>query len=352
MGSLVQIIVVVVLILVCIVLVYAVVQINADAAYMVTETNNLDDVHRYIALVQHNPFADATQHFRAADLHLRVDRNYTNALEEYFLARDMGIDDILILDRINEFPVQQFRHIHIDFRPREVDDIPDLVEWTEDTQNVHDHNINASIADSYRNIKKRVGSACVEIKDIIIYINETYKCADGERKHIPAAISILQRIREDNAHVMALRTSEKEFICTAFTRILVEPDPKKKQVMLENLVMNLSNCKEPGNDICTTGRVVRVMSSFTDMLDEAPDAGMLHTHQAIRNEIYTKAATIRDKELGMASPDDVKKYDLDDPDDKLKPLITQKIDSMLVEYAESLNPNQLESVRREILSAL
>jgi len=171
------------------------------------------------------------------------------------------------------------------------------IKWISDSQNVHDTNINNELRQNYEYIcSKNHDKFLWNINDMCNYFEHIYtsEFSNPEIKNISNALAMLEHININGSPlIIKLNVSEKEFMSHIFTKIFNESNHHKKKILFENLLLNLSDSYSNGKPVCVTGRISRVLSSFTDMEDEVPNLGMLKTKPAIRNEIFAKAANIR-----------------------------------------------------------
>jgi hypothetical protein len=231
------------------------------------------------------------------------------------------------------------------------------ITYINDAQNVHDSNINNNIRDQFNHIHKFNTNNDVVIwqyPTIIEYLDQTYRNAPEtkEVENINDAVAMLKHISKYDDTISKINMKESAYIEHIFSRIMAERDESKRSILLENLVANLKECYSGSNrPVCTTGRLTRVMTSFADIYGDG--VGVLKTIQVVKNEIYAKSASIRDRILEQTSPGLLEKYNDDIKDDEVIALIDQmkaEVNTMLNnDYAEFIQDDKiLQEIRLEI----
>ncbi len=240
--------------------------------------------------------------------------------------------------------------------------IEDRIQWKSDSQNVHDNNINNELYEGYKKIVlENRNNFLWEIPNIREYIQNIYsKEADSNELHnIQPAIHMLDYIYNRGAdNIMKLGTNERAFIGQIFTKIYNENDKQKRKNMMENFMLNLKDSYADGTPVCITGRITRIMSSFSDMDDENPLLGIFKTKPLIRNEILTKAAAIRNRIYESASDNIKNKYDnsitdrdTEDLENSMKAHISRMINTDYGDLEKS-DPKFIQTVVSEIENSL
>ncbi len=202
--------------------------------------------------------------------------------------------------------------------------IEDKIEWTSDSQNVHDSNINNELKHGFKKITESNKDAFLwNISDIENYFNHVYthEISDAETHNIKDSLKMLNYIKKKGASkIMKLGVSETNFISNVFTKMYCEEDAKKRKTMMENFLLNLADSYNKGSPVCITGRVTRVLTSFSDMDENNPTLGILKAKPVIRNEILMKAANIRNKIYENADREIKDKYDSGENDHDVRQL--------------------------------
>jgi hypothetical protein len=191
--------------------------------------------------------------------------------------------------------------------------IEDKITWTEDSQNVHDSNINNELKDQFDSIKKFNDTNDIYIwnfDDIICFIKDYSKeINDLDKKNIPDAIKMMEYINTHNCYVTKIDSGITLLMSHVFSYINTHEE-KKRKVMIENLILNLKESYKNGTPVCITGQVTRILSSIAD-IDETgsiPGLGILKSKTVIKNEILAKAGNIRNNIVKSYPEDTQKKY--------------------------------------------
>lgn len=226
-------------------------------------------------------------------------------------------------------------------------------DWQSDSQNVHDETI-------YKELKTQVNKVMEEnskIPDIqlhgydeaVTWLQVRYKNDPAKREEIDKVISVLN----NNYPVGNISGINEKDILTAVWQRTFDPDNiKTAQQIRESMGDAVLDCVERGHVVCISGRTSKIWQALA-RVDKDEDIGVLKTKQAIRNEIYQKAAKIVDDfvgENGSASQSLKESYSKNQNTEQVKELIEcmkQKIDDMRDEYSPYLNKQQLESVIEE-----
>lgn len=245
-------------------------------------------------------------------------------------------------------------------------DVPKKLEerviWISDSQNVHDSNINNALRDGYEQIKKENnGNFLWDINDIINYIQHIYsKESDFTELHnIEPAIDMLHYINTRGANnIVKLNTTEKDFVSNVFTKIYNEPEQQKRKTMMENFMLNLKESYGAGTPVCITGRITRIMTSFSDMDTNNPSLGILKAKPVIKNEIFLKAASIRNKIIDKADKETQDKYNngvydkcVEDLENNIKIQIKNMIHADYYKLVKE-DPKFIEGIIEEINASL
>jgi hypothetical protein len=131
----------------------------------------------------------------------------------------------------------------------------------------------------------------------------------AEIHNVEPALNMLNYINVQHApSITKIDASEKTFIGNVFTKIYNEKDKKRQKTLMENFLLNLKDSYGEGVPVCITGRTTRILTTFADMDNENPTLGILTSKPVIRNEILTKAASVRNKVLEEATPEIQRKY--------------------------------------------
>ncbi len=337
----------------------------------------------------------AIDHYRVGAVYLlnaqnprAAHRHFNNALTQIINGQVDTREAPFILDRIEDFrdhfvdfvdveelPLQRAMFAHFENQQRMVDQIkkakpaaaaiavddPEFKqktllsrqEWQSDSQNVHDAAI-------YEELKTQVSQVMNEnrkLKDIqlhgydeaVNWLRVRYKNDPAKQADIDKVISTLS----NDYPVGSIPNVKEKDILTAVWQRTFDPDNAKNAPQIREAMGDaVLDCVERGHVVCVSGRTSKVWQALA-RLDKDEEIGILKTKQAIRNEIYQKAAKIVDDfvgENGSASQALKEAYAKNDNSEQVKELIEcmkQKIDDLQPEYAALMNQQQLATTLEE-----
>ncbi len=260
----------------------------------------------------------AHYHFREA-LHQIIDGHTATAETPFILGRIGDFNDLFMdfPEIKEELPLQQAELAYYDRQMRQIrnieqkkkevkDDDPEFTQktllsrqdWQSDSQNVHDSTI-------YQLLKEQIDKVRDDnskISDIQIHgYNEAIGWVRSKLKHDPVKAREVEKVisvlNDDNpiGHLSGL--SEKDVITTVWQRTY-DPENKKNAAQIRDALCDaVMDCIENGHVVCMTGRTSKVWQALA-RLDKHENIGVLKTKQAIRNEIYQRAAKIVDDYIG------------------------------------------------------
>jgi hypothetical protein len=226
-------------------------------------------------------------------------------------------------------------------------------EWQADSQNVHDtaiyEELNAQI--------KKVRSDNEKIKDIhlhnydeaVNWLRVRYKSDPQKTASINKVIDMLNN---DYPVGVIPNVSEKEILTTIWQRTFDPNNTKNASQIREAMGEAVLDCVERDHVVCVTGRSSKMWQALA-RLDKDEEVGVLKTKQAIRNEIYQKAAKIVDDFVGAngsASQALKTAYSNNENTEQVREMvecIKNKIDDMRTEYKPLMNDGQLISILEE-----
>lgn len=187
----------------------------------------------------------------------------------------------------------------------EVKDVPN------DPQNVHDTEVNDELQAIFRKVVEKNNyepttpdsPRSVEEVRQAIYAHRFEKSSDRDN-----ALLIFEKM--NNPHVISKYEMPERDILFSVWRRVNSPENKENQEGLRNAFMDaLANSIDTNNygvnkEVCANGRCSRVLNSLT-LLDKDEDISRpIRTVEILRNEIFSKAHNIIQKELEK-SPQDV-----------------------------------------------
>ncbi len=226
-------------------------------------------------------------------------------------------------------------------------------EWQSDSQNVHD----AAIYEELKTQVNKVMNDNKHIKDIqlhgydeaVNWLRVRYKNDPEKRDAVDRVIST---INNDYPVGTIPNVREKDILTSVWQRTFDPDNAKNAPQIREAMGDAVLDCVERGHVVCVSGRTSKVWQALA-RLDKDEEVGVLKTKQAIRNEIYQKAAKVVDDfvgENGSASQALKESYNKNENTEQVKELIEcirSKIDDMREEYRPLMNEQQLVTVLEE-----
>jgi len=201
--------------------------------------------------------------------------------------------------------------------PSKPSKIEDKIRWEIDADNVHDSAMTEDIVKGFNRIMMDSpynATTRARMPEIINYVENSFKKESAEHHNVAGAVRMLNIIARDDRPIAALGgVRQSEFLGEVFGRIRRTEDETARRTMMENLVLNLKDCVgEDDSPVCIPGRIARIMSSFTDI---DANMGMLRSKPAIRNQLLSDAAAIRNRLIDAAPQAVQDKYNAGDEDD-------------------------------------
>ncbi len=318
-----------------------------------------------------NPRA-AHRHFNQALLQI-IDGQVDTREAPFILDRIDDFRDMFVnFVDVEELPIQRAMFTHFENQMTQINNIkkakpaissddPEFKqktllsrqEWQSDSQNVHDAAI-------YEELKEQINKISEENKKIpdiqlhgyeeaVNWLRVRYKNDPEKLAEIDKVLMVLN----NNYPVGNLPgISEKDVLTTVWQRSF-DPENKTNAAQIREAMGDaVLDCVERGHVVCVAGRTSKIWQALA-RLDKTEDAGLLKSKQAIRNEIYEKAAKIVDDfvgENGSASQTLKESYAKNENTEQVKELIEcmrQKIDSLREEYSSYIHTQQLEPILEE-----
>lgn len=315
----------------------------------------------------------------------RAHRHFQQALEQvingevdtreapYIINRiDDFKDHFFDFPEIEELPIQNALMAFIEQQQKQVNEVvkkkeaiaPDdpqflqkvLVgrqEWHSDSQNVHD----SAMYDMLKAQYDKTRSENMSLKNIQLHdYNEATQWLKVRYAQEPAKLQkielALKMIGRNEPVGCIPHTNEKDIITTVWQRSY-DPDNKDNAVTIrEALADAVADCVEGGFTVCMSGRTKKVWQALA-RLDKDPENGVLKSKEAIRNEIYQKAAKVVDDfigENGSASDALKEAYRKSDDTEQVKELVEtihKQIGELKNEYKSFLPDEQLDVIVKE-----
>lgn len=231
-------------------------------------------------------------------------------------------------------------------------------EWHSDSQNVHDSAMYTMLENQY----SKTRSENMTLKNIQLHdYNEAvqwlkirYAQNPDKLKKIEQALTVIGR----NEPVGCIpHTNEKDILTTVWQRTH-DPSNKENAVsMREALADAVADCVEGNSTVCMSGRTKKVWQALA-RLDKDPENGVLKSKEAIRNEIYQKAAKVVDDFIGdNGSASEVLKesYRKSEETEQVKELVEtihSQIGNISREYKNLVPDDQLNCIIKECQSVV
>jgi len=222
------------------------------------------------------------------------------------------------LDLINDIHDQYWTD-HADSTNQEEYYDPEI---TSDAQNVHDDNVQKELIEKYNRI--RLLSSGIAAPDIVDEILSSDRSMQDKEK----MVQIVNYIRNGTSYVDNFRDYESNIFENAWGRIFEIDDPEKQKIVKDSF---LTAVRESFNDeidapYCVTGRVSRILDSFTLVDPDPVISGVCLTDNIIRKEIFNRSYVILKEEVSKLPEDEQRVYsDITGDDDKKYDEVTDKL---------------------------
>lgn len=281
-------------------------------------------------------------------------------------------DHFFDFPEIEELPIQNALMAFIEQQRKQVNDVvkkkeaiaPDdpqflqkvLVgrqEWHSDSQNVHDSTMYSMLESQYNKTRSE-NMSCKNIQlhdynEAVQWLKTRYAQYPDKIQRIEQALKTIGK----NEPVGSIpHTREKDVLTTVWQRTY-DPDNKANAVAMREAIADaVADCVEGGATVCMSGRTKKVWQALA-RLDKDPENGVLKSKEAIRNEIYQKAAKVVDDFIGTngsaseALKDAYRKSEETEQVKELVETIHQQISNIKTEYAGLLPNEQLDVIVKE-----
>ena len=272
---------------------------------------------------------------------------------------------------VNDLPVQQAMMAHYNQQLQQIkhiekakeeikEDDPEFKQktllsrqdWQSDSQNVHDSAI-------YKILKEQVDKIKEENSKVpnLQYhgYDEAMNWLRTRYRNNPAKLEDIEKVaRTLNAnyvvgHMEGL--TEKDIITTVWQRSY-DPGNKDRAMQIRDALGDaVSDCVERGSVVCMSGRTSKIWQALA-RLDKDEEVGVLKSKQAIRNEIYQKAAKIVDDYVGtngsasQTLKDAYNKNENSEQVEELKECMKKQIAGLNDEYKDII-PEQISVIVAE-----
>jgi hypothetical protein len=180
-----------------------------------------------------------------------------------------------------------------------------------DAQNVHETNVVHELKNLYKHIKSRNLDEPQEqnqLEEIKNHINKSLVTDKTKSR----AMKTLNTMSQKN-YITSLDTTETEVLKDVWTRIKSPENEKNKDNLQETFIHSLADCIEPNwqgidHQVCVSGRVSRVLGTLTLLDNDTEISKPVKTTEILRNEVFSKAHNIIQKELKAADIDIANAY--------------------------------------------
>jgi hypothetical protein len=272
---------------------------------------------------------------------------------------------------ITELPIQQAMMAHFNQQMQQLkqvekkkieikEDDPEFVQktmlsrqdWQSDSQNVHDTAIYKILKDQVDKVRsencKIPNLQSHTYEEAINWLRIRYKNNKEKLSDIEKVAKTLN-MNHSIGHIDGL--SEKDIITAVWQRSYDPENKERANQIREALGEAISDCVERGSVVCMSGRTSKIWQALA-RLDKDDEIGTLKTKQAIRNEIYQKAAKIVDDYIGengsasQSLKDAYNKGETSEQVSELTECIKKQIEQLSEEYKEII-PDQLPMIIAE-----
>jgi hypothetical protein len=178
------------------------------------------------------------------------------------------------------------------FRPDNVRPVTNTI-YKADSQNVHDHSVVSIAKKNLEEISRENNSRDSPqktIEQIRQFILENEELTD---KQASDALLVIDKL--GTSKNSSFEKSEQEILVDVWNKISNEKDTTLKNNLSETLGKQLASAVEHGNIVCSTGKVIRILSVFDGVEDDKLES--VKPLWAIREEISNLASKTRDDHL-------------------------------------------------------
>lgn len=232
--------------------------------------------------------------------------------------------------------------------------------WKTDSQNVHDSAAYTEIEEQFLQVREE--NRNLPKKDLRNYDELTNwlrvkaaEKADDSSYKVDKVLSFLN----NNYPLKSIRgdVNEQDVIVNVWRRAHDPDNIGAKEQIKEAMLDSVVDCVEGDTVVCITGRTAKIWKSLAT-LDKNPKIGIIKTKQALRNEIFEKAAAIVAEHVGtdgLASEQLKNDYNNSENTAQVQDIIEVmrgKIDDLRPVYQGLLDKNQLDLVLAECKSAV
>ena len=223
------------------------------------------------------------------------------------LQRNIPDDQVLREHNIPNGPAY-----NVPIRPVPQQNIPNVVR--NDSQNVHDRQIQQAFSNGIQKLKKLNGynQHAIPQRDIVQQIEEYLRTSMDLPTDIKtkarATIGAMKTTNEPITAANGMR--ETEVLGLVWNRINAKENTKNIDNLKEAFARELADAASTGTPVCPTGRVTRALNALEGM-DTRDDVVRFRPKWALKEEIQGKAARVRDEVLQQATEEEQNAYNTD-----------------------------------------
>ena len=252
-----------------------------------------------------SPDAKITANLRLVELNR--DQAMKNMNRNVRVGRNPPDDQVLREHNIPNGPA-----FNVPVRPVPQQNIPAVVR--NDSQNVHDRQIQQAFSNSIHKLKKLNGynQRAIPQREIVNQITDYIRtCVDLPQNVKTRAIATIGVMGGQNETITAANgMREAEILGLVWNRIHAKENEKNVNNLKEALAHELADATVGGNPVCATGRVTRAINAL-EGTDRRDDIVRFRPKWALKEEIQGKAARVRDEILQEATEEERDAYETD-----------------------------------------
>ena len=237
--------------------------------------NNLNDINDYLTKNILDGF-NKNDLFKNQTINRTVNRTVANIVNNIPVIGN--INRILNTDEvINVIPIHNQNLPHIIYNN-------DFL----DPQNIHDCVINKTVKKSIENIKKDT-KITYNFNEIIDMFNIEIIKLDLSKNKLDNIKKVINSIRQDNTISMYNNMKSSELLKLVGNRIFNSDDENYKDTCINNLAIELNDCVENNNVVCSTGIFNRILNSL-NFIDKNVN---VKSSNVLNDEMMNKCSFIR-----------------------------------------------------------
>jgi len=227
----------------------------------------------------------------------------------------------------------------------------DSIQYTNDTQNVHDPKVNNDLRDTISKIKVDLDHN--EIAEIIKQVTQAVDDLADDNVKRNNAKQALSRFTGNS--ISTFECLDTEILAWAWRRCSHPMNVDKRADMQDAIIDALADCVEHGSVVCINGRCSRILSALV-LLDYDPTVGQASTFEIYKNQILEESNDILqraiesyqdDPELSAAAQSYKDANITVNPDDeaKFKQKVMAEINSNIESYSDKLSREDIIKIK-------